>query len=401
MECIFGIDVSSSTANVAVLIDSQVIKQFKITSDRPGYQVLEDELDSFKSPQIIFESTGIYSRSLRAFLQRQGWQYTEINPLAAKKVMDSFRNQKTDSLDAIGLAQAMSRNHFKPSYQEKPVYEELRDLERTYQQHNNDIVQAKNRLHRALQLTFPEMESLLSTRDGILYWHLIQYFPHPNLVLAYDVATLADLIRQATPKNMGQNRSLHLAERLLDLAAKSAPAKTETSHAVRATKALAQEVERLDTLKEAVIDEMAEVATDLPEIELLTTIPGLGVKTALCVVAELGDIRRFHSANAINAYIGIDLILYESGKYSAEQHIRKRGNAYARKILYKAIMNIISTARYHPSGVSRLYQRKKQSSQSKSTKKIAIAAMGTLIRTIYHLVINNESYDTSLFLDEQ
>lgn len=401
MECIFGIDVSSSTANVAVLIDSQVIKQFKITSDRPGYQVLEDELNSFKSPQIIFESTGIYSRSLRAFLQRQGWQYTEINPLAAKKAMDSFRTQKTDSLDAIGLAQAMSQNHFKPSYQEEPVYEELRDLERTYQQHNNDIVQAKNRLHRALQLTFPEMESLLSKKDGILYWHLVQHFPHPNLVLAYDVATLADLIQQATPKNMGQKRSLHLAERLLDLAAKSAPAKTETSHAVRATKALAQEVERLDTLKEAVIDEMAEVATDLPEIELLTTIPGLGVKTVLCVVAELGDIRRFHSANAINAYIGIDLILYESGKYSAEQHIRKRGNAYARKILYRAIINIISTARYHPSGVSRLYQRKKQSSQSKSTKKIAIAAMGTLIRTIYHLVINNEPYDTSLFLDEQ
>lgn len=106
MECIFGIDVSKATANVAVLVDETFIKEFKITSDVPGYQTLEDELNSFTEPQIIFESTGIYSRSLRAYLQRSNWQYTEINPLRSKIDMASFRHDKTDALDARGLALA-------------------------------------------------------------------------------------------------------------------------------------------------------------------------------------------------------------------------------------------------------------------------------------------------------
>lgn len=70
MEIIFGIDVSKHSSNVAILIDGQPFREFKITNDRPGYQVLDDALNNFKSPKIIFESSGIYSRSLRAFLQR-------------------------------------------------------------------------------------------------------------------------------------------------------------------------------------------------------------------------------------------------------------------------------------------------------------------------------------------
>lgn len=67
MECIFGIDISKHTANVAVLIDRQVIKEFKLSSNREGFERLEDELNSFREPKIIFESTGIYSRPWRAF----------------------------------------------------------------------------------------------------------------------------------------------------------------------------------------------------------------------------------------------------------------------------------------------------------------------------------------------
>ena len=49
----------------------------------------------------------------------------------------------------------------------------------------------------------------------------------------------------------------------------------------------------------------------------------------------LGDIRRFHSANQSNAFIGIDLRHHESGNFLAKEHITKRGNSYDRKILFK------------------------------------------------------------------
>ena len=52
---------------------------------------------------------------------------------------------------------------------------------------------------------------------------------------------------------------------------------------------------------------MQQEAQNLPEYNLLLTIPGFGVKTVTSLIGELGDIRRFHSSNALNAYIGIDL----------------------------------------------------------------------------------------------
>lgn len=401
MECIFGLDISKHTANVAVLIDRQVIKEFKLSSNREGFERLEDELNSFREPKIIFESTGIYSRPWRAFFQRNGWLYTEINPLKAKKVMDSFRAVKTDSVDAVGLAEAMSRNHFLPSFQEKSEYTELRELHRIYQEHNDDVVRNKNRLHHELQLTFPEIEHFLSRPEGGLYWHIVQKFPHPHLVLQHGSAELTSIILGATQKNMGSKRAQRLAEHLLELAKSSEPALDTDSYAIKRVIELAYEVERLDRLKESLIEEMAKIGTSLPEVAILTTIPGIALKSALCIIAELGDIRRFHSANAINAYIGIDLTTYQSGDYMAKQRIRKRGNALARKVLYRTVINIISASSYRPTHFNDFYQMKKQSSQSKGTKKIAIAVMSRLNRTIFHLVLNNEAYEPTVFQPKQ
>ena len=76
------------------------------------------------------------------------------------------------------------------------------------------------------------------------------------------------------------------------------------------------------------------MAQPLPEYEILLSIPGIAETTATSIIGELGDIRRFHSANQINAFIDIDLRHYESGDFLAKEHITKRGNSYARKILH-------------------------------------------------------------------
>ncbi|MFX4025232.1 transposase, partial [Streptococcus suis] len=75
----------------------------------------------------------------------------------------------------------------------------------------------------------------------------------------------------------------------------------------------------------------------LPEYDILLSIPGIAETTATSIIGELGDIRRFQSANQINAFIGIDLRHYESGNFLAKEHINNRGNPYARKILLKCI----------------------------------------------------------------
>lgn len=134
---------------------------------------------------------------------------------------------------------------------------------------------------------------------------------------------------------------------------------------------------------------MAAQAKQFPELKNLMSIPGIGQTTAVLLIGELGDIRRFRNSNCLNAYVGIDLRQYQLGEFVASKHISKRGSTLARKILFRTIANIAAAAHYH-----HFYQRckEKQSPQS-GTKKIAIAAIHRLLRTIYHLVIYNQTYN--------
>jgi len=44
------------------------------------------------------------------------------------------------------------------------------------------------------------------------------------------------------------------------------------------------------------------------------SIPGIGDTTACRLIGEIGDIRRFQNAKQLNAYAGIDIMRYQSGK---------------------------------------------------------------------------------------
>ncbi|REB90700.1 IS110 family transposase, partial [Staphylococcus pseudintermedius] len=96
------------------------------------------------------EEIGFYSRRLKAFLEDNGYDYTRLNTLEAKKQLDSLRVRKTDQIDAEKLAQSQFVLNRKPTYVQEEVYQELRDLSRFYQNLTENIVRAKNRLHKVL-----------------------------------------------------------------------------------------------------------------------------------------------------------------------------------------------------------------------------------------------------------
>ncbi len=55
-------------------------------------------------------------------------------------------------------------------------------------------------------------------------------------------------------------------------------------------------------------------------MRFVLSISGIAETTATSIIGELGDIRRFQSAN----HIGIDLRHYESGNFLAQEHITKQ-----------------------------------------------------------------------------
>lgn len=396
MRAVFGIDVSKASSEVAILVNSEKVHGYSIPNDAIGFSRLLKDLNTVSNPEIIFEATGVYSRRLQAFLEENGYAYTRLNPLEAKKQLDSLRVRKTDKIDAEKLAESQFILNRKPTYVQEEVYQNLRDLSRFYQNLTEDMVRTKNRLHKTLQVTFPELEQLLSAPTGEQYWNLVSSFPSKDFVLDLSPSELAEAIRQSTSKRISEKRVTLLSDKLTELAKQSYCAVRKTSPMIEEVKYYAQELLRLTKRRQVILDEMVSLAQPLPEYDILLSIPGIAETTATSIIGELGDVRRFQSANQINAFIGIDLRHYESGNFLAQEHITKRGNPYARKILFKCIHNIAAASRTKPCHIADFYEKRKRQSQTTSTKPHTIAAVHRLIRTMYYLITHNKLYDYKL-----
>ena len=393
---VFGFDVSKTSSEVAILVNGEKVHGYTILNDAIGFNRLLGDLKTVHNPEIIFEATGVYSRRLQVFLEEYGYAYTQLNPLEAKKQLDSLRVRKTDKIDAEKLAKSQLVHNRKPTYVQEEVYQHLRDLSRFYQNMTEDLVRTKNRLHKVLQVTFPELENLLSTPTEEQYWNLVMAFPCKEFVLSLSQSNLCEIIRQSTSKRISEKRIAYLTDKLIKLAKQSFCAVKKTSPMLEEVRYYAQELLRLSERRQVVLNDMVALAQPLPEYDILRSITGIAETTATSIIGELGDIRRFQSTNQINAFIGIDMRHYESGNFLAKEHITKRGNSYARKILFKCIHNIASTSHTNPCHIADFYEKRKRQSTIASTKPHTIASIHRLIRTMYYLITHNKLYDYSL-----
>jgi len=71
-------------------------------------------------------------------------------------------------------------------------------------------------------------------------------------------------------------------------------------------------------------------------VKAFTLIKGVSEITAFCVLVEMGDIRRFKTAGAFSAYLGLVPSEDSSGDKTVRGGITKTGNTHARKALIEA-----------------------------------------------------------------
>jgi transposase len=65
-----------------------------------------------------------------------------------------------------------------------------------------------------------------------------------------------------------------------------------------------------------------EKIKEIPYIDKLLEIKGVGIKTAVGFVAEVGDISRFDDPKQIQKLAGYAIVANESGKHKGEHHKR-------------------------------------------------------------------------------
>jgi hypothetical protein len=84
--------------------------------------------------------------------------------------------------------------------------------------------------------------------------------------------------------------------------------------------------------------EMTRLAKQLPEYDIVRAMYGVGETTAVQLMAEIGDVRRFPRRSSIVGFAGVDPAVDQSGKHSAKSvPTTKRGSPHLRKTLYQIV----------------------------------------------------------------
>jgi transposase len=103
----------------------------------------------------------------------------------------------------------------------------------------------------------------------------------------------------------------------------------------------------LDAQIGAVDQQLEQVATTEPwadPVSWLCCFRGISTHTALGLLAEIGDFRRFAHPRELMSYLGLTPSEYSSGQQQHRGHITKTGNRHARRLLVEAAWHY----RHHP-----------------------------------------------------
>ena len=390
-----GIDVSKGKSTVCLMkpYGEVVAGPMEISHIDSELKMLVKLIKSMNDEvRIVMEATGIYHLPILSFMKDQKMFVSVINPYKMKP----FRNQglrrvKTDKADSVTIAQYGLSNWYslKDYTDSEDRYRELSILSRQYRHYMEIHISLLQGLTHLLDYAMPGIKQQLSTwnpengKDKLSdfveqYWH-------------YDIITrksehqfVESYLKWAKKKGYHCNRNK--AAKIYSLAKEGIP----TLPADQTTKMLVtQAVEalrRVDETLNTILARMDEIAKLLPEYPVVRAMGGVGDVLAPRLIADIGDVRRFHSGKALIAYAGIDAPPYQSGSFmGSNRSISKRGSPLIRKTGYEVMRSLKSHNMPEDDAVYNFILKKE--SEGKPNKVAKIAGLNKFLRIYYARVM--------------
>jgi len=397
-----GIDVSKETSTVCILkpYGEVVASPYDIEHTEASVNELITRILSVEGEvRIVMEATGAYHLPLLVTLKEAGLFVSVINPLTMKRYASTaLRKGKTDKMDSVRIANYGIDSWFKLVDYSSPeeIYTQLKLLGRQYAHYIRMRVESKLGLTSLLDRTMPGIKKLFGgtrseapTKDKLSdfieeYWHF------DLITKKSETRFVSDYCRWA--KKKGYHASEAKAKNIYALACNGIPT---LSSSAASTKMLTLEAVRVlkevNRTLETILTQMQELASTLPEYGVVRVMGGVGEVLAPRLIAEIGDVRRFHSGSALVAFAGIDSPPYQSGSFTGTQRrISKRGSSLLRKTGYE-VMKCLKTVKPTEDSAVYLYMLKKEA-EGKAKKVAKIAALNKFLRIYYARVV--EVYST-------
>jgi transposase len=386
-----GIDVAKGKSTVCILkpYGEIVCKPYDISHTEKDLGALAAMLLRFDDEvKVVMEATGIYHLPVLTYLQEKGIYVAVINPYLMKVYRcENLRKAKTDKIDARTIANYGIEHWFTMEEYHAPgqVYGELKLLGQQYRHYMKLHVMSLLELTHLLDLTMPGIKKEFTRwkesnrRDKL--GDFVERFWHYNEITSLSETEFIQQY-QLWAKEKKYHPDQDKAQKIYALARNSIPTLSPETPSVKMMVTEAVRVlKEIDATLATIISRMQELAKTLPEYSVVRQMGGVGNVLAPKLIAEIGDVRRFHSSKALVAYAGIDTPPYESGQFvGSNRKITKRGSAALRKIGYET-MRCLKTSP-HPDDPVYQYILKKES-EGKAKKTAKIAGLNKFLRIYY------------------
>lgn len=266
-----GIDVGQAEVVVCVRVPDRVTGQpaevvASYGTTVPELLELRDWLAGFGVTDVAMESTGVYWKPVYYVLE-DDFRVVLVNAAHVKHVP----GRKTDTIDAVWLAQLLAHGLLSPSFVPPPPIRLLRDLTRYRKALINERTAQVNRLHKTLQDAGIKLTTYASDILGVSGRQMMRAL----IAGQDDPAVLADLARGRMRSKIPQ-LTLALTGRFTEHHAFLLASMLDHIEAQES------EIAALDARIEQVI---APFAT---QVDLLCSIPGVEIRSAQVIIAEIG-----------------------------------------------------------------------------------------------------------------
>lgn len=342
-----GIDISKEKSTVCMLRPYGEIVEapFDVEHNEQALNALVEHIKSFdEDVKVVLEATGGYHQVVVTKLLESEIFTVVVNPYIMKRYCAaSLRKAKTDKIDSIRIANYGIDHWFSMTAYCPPdeIYAELKLLGRQYDQYVRLKINCKIQLANLLDGVMPGIKKILtgtvpasSTKDKLCdfvekYWHF------DNIKKMSESKFVADYQKWAKKKGYRYSESQAIA--IYQLSQNNIPTlKSSTPSTKMLVLQAVKSLRYVELTLSLIISQMQEIASTLPEYSVVREMKGVGEVLSVRLIAEIGDIRRFHNGSALVAFAGIDAPPYGSGKFvGTKRNISKRGSATLRKSAMK------------------------------------------------------------------
>lgn len=362
---------------------------FKLMDNKEGHlqarQLCKDFMErySLSSMNVGMESTGGYENNwflLFNSMRTQGiGQVMRINPKAVK-AMGTARMVRTitDAVSADNIAQYMISFANKSPVAIGPdnSFKSVRHVGAWIRNINKQITQTSNHLEKLVYQTFPEL--LVYCRHGFPVWllHLLAKYPLPADVIKAGKSRLVKL------DNITEEKAIALINK----------AKNSVSGQV-ADKFLGATIQGMVTLlqcnrqqielqKKALVSQFKESQ----EVQLLDSMPGIGVESAILLMMDIESIDSYQSAKQLCAQFGMHPTFKQSGDGTWASRLSKMGRSSVRGTLYMPAMAAIRCNEYFKT----LYAT--QRAKGKKHRQAICVVMHKMLTIVFGILKNKKPF---------